>query len=233
MRHEGDVSNRIAVVAMLLASTCGGATGGSTVSPEPDPLSAGSMERHFEEAEAMRAAAQRGEADTVRQLAASFADRMAQSTYPQRWGPGVERLEAVLRAATEEATANESAVLVAEVGASCGACHADHDVPVRVDWPIEPDPEHRMDTFAFATELLWLGLIVPSDPAWERGAEAYHAALRCEDFESVELGPYHVSLCSSVKATGGAVLGAADARARQRAFADVVSTCAGCHSAPD
>ena len=190
------------------------------------------MERHFEEADAMRMAAVRGEADTVREVATSFAARVSESTYPQPWAPSVERLEAVLARASAVDGAAQSAALVAEVGASCGGCHADNDVPVAVDWPSEPSPEHRMDTFAYATELLWLGLIVPSEPAWERGAEAYHAALSCEDFESVSLGPYHVSLCSSVKATGASVVAAKDPIGKQRAFADVISTCAGCHG-PD
>lgn len=190
------------------------------------------MERHFEEADAMRTAAVRGEVDTVREVAASFAARVSESTYPQPWEPSVERLEAVLVRASALDDASRGALLVAEVGASCGSCHADNDVPVAVEWPTEPSPEHRMDTFAYATELLWLGLIVPSESAWERGANAYHAALSCEDFESVSLGPHHVSLCSSVKATGASVVAANDPLERQRAFADVVSTCAGCHGGP-
>ena len=187
------------------------------------------MERHFEEADAMRTAAVRGEVETVREVATAFAARVSEATYPQPWGPSVERLEAVLARASAVDEARRSADLVAEVGAACGSCHADNDVPVAVDWPSEPSPEHRMDTFAYATELLWLGLVVPSEPAWDRGAEAYHAALSCEDFESVSLGPYHVSLCSSVKATGASVVSAEDTAGRQRAFADVLMTCAGCH----
>ena len=224
--------SRIAPFALLAASTCAHGENGSTDEPAAapsQPLGSEAMERHFEEAEEMRTAALRGEVDTVREVAMEFAARVAESTYPERWGPSVERLETVLRAASSVNDQPKSARLVAEVGGSCGSCHQDNDVPVKVQWPLEPNPEHRMDTFAYSTELLWLGLIVPSNEAWERGAKAYHAALSCEDFESVSLGPYHVSLCSSVKATGAAVLKAKDPAARERAFAEVASTCAGCH----
>ncbi len=187
------------------------------------------MERHFEEAEELRTAALRGEVDTVREVAIAFSARIAESTYPQPWGPNVERLEHVLAEASKVDDVKKSAGLVAEVGASCGSCHRDHEVPVERNWPLEPDPEARMDTFAFATELLWLGLIVPSDEAWERGANAYHAALSCEGFESVPVGPYHVSQCSSVRATGASVVKAKGDAARSRAYADVVLHCAGCH----
>ncbi|MCR9164361.1 MAG: hypothetical protein ACE37F_07005 [Nannocystaceae bacterium] len=226
------MAHRTLPVALLLVCSCAHEERGEVQAPA-QPLSAASMERHFEEADAMRAAAVRGEADTVREVATAFAARISESTYPQPWGPSVQRLETVLARASTVEGAAQSAGLVAEVGASCGGCHADNDVPVAVDWPSEPSPEHRMDTFAYATELLWLGLIVPSDAAWERGAQAYHAALSCEDFEAVSLGPHHVSLCSSVKATGASVVTANDAAGRQRAFADVVSTCAGCHGAAD
>ncbi len=187
------------------------------------------MERHFEEAEALRTAALRGEVDTVREVAFAFSARVAESTYPQPWAPNVERLELVLTKAANVDDVKTSAGLVAEVGASCGSCHRDHEVPVSRDWPLEPNPEHRMDIFAYATELLWLGLIVPSDEAWARGAEAYHAALSCEGFESVPVGPYHVSQCSSARATGASVLSADGDVARSRAYADVVLHCAGCH----
>lgn len=221
---------RLPLLALLAAGTCAHGEGGSSETPAPkQPLGPAAMERHFEEAEEMRSAALRGEVDTVREVANAFAARMSESTYPEPWGPAVERLENVLRAATTVDDATKSAGLIAEVGASCGNCHAANEVPVKLDWPIEPDPEHRMDTFAYSTELLWLGLIVPSNEAWERGAEAYHAALSCEDFESITLGPFHDSLCSSVKATGSAVIHAKTPDARERAFADVVSTCAGCH----
>ncbi len=230
--------SRIAPLVLLVASNCGHTETAPTETPQPStqpnqPLSPAAMERHFEEAEEMRSAALKGEVDTVREVATQFAARMSESTYPEPWGPSVERLENVLHAASEVDDQSKSAGLIAEVGGSCGGCHADNDVPVKLKWPIEPDPEHRMDTFAYSTELLWLGLIVPSGEAWERGAEAYHAALSCEDFESVSLGPFHASLCSSVKATGASVLQAKDALARQRAFADVVSTCAGCHGQAD
>lgn len=190
------------------------------------------MERHFEEAEEIRTAALRGEVDTVREVSVAFAARVAESTYPEPWAPSVTRLEHVLQAAAEVDDMRKGAALVGEVGASCGGCHRDHEVPVERRWPLEPDPEHRMDSFAYATELLWLGLVVPSDEAWARGADAYHAALSCEDFESVPVGPYHVSQCSSVRATGASVLGARDDAARARAFADVVLHCASCHGKP-
>jgi mono/diheme cytochrome c family protein len=190
------------------------------------------MERHFEEADEIRTAALRGEVETVREVSVAFAARVAEATYPEPWADSVTRLEQVLGAATSVDDMRKGAGLVAEVGASCGSCHREHDVPVKRAWPLEPDPEHRMNTFAYATELLWLGLVVPSDEAWSRGAEAYHAALSCEDFDAVPVGPYHMGQCSSLRATGATVVGAKDDAARTRAFADVVQHCASCHGAP-
>lgn len=178
----------------------------------------------------MRRAVFRGEVDTVREVAVAFAARVAESTYPQPWGPSVERLEDVLAVAGTAGDVRKSASLIGEIGASCGGCHREHSVPVERAWPLEPDPEHRMDTFDYATELLWLGLVVPSDEAWARGADAYHAALSCEGFESVPMGPEHVSACSSIRATGASVLRAGDDASRSRAFADVLLHCAGCHA---
>lgn len=222
---------RFAALAVLAVCTCAHDPQPTVEAPESGPpLGVATMERHFEEAQEMRMAAFRGEVDTVREVAVQFAARVAESTYPEPWGPEVERLEAVLAAAATVDDVRKSASLLAEVGASCGGCHREHRVPVQRAWPIEPDPEHRMDTFDYATELLWLGLIVPSNEAWSRGADAYHAALSCEGFESVPVGPEHVSACSSTRATGAAVLSARDDASRSRAFADVVLHCAGCHA---
>ncbi|MGH1345105.1 MAG: hypothetical protein ACRBN8_26325 [Nannocystales bacterium] len=224
---------RFAVIAVLAVCTCAHGEPEPVQPPtaEPEqPLSTASMEHHFEEADEMRRAAFRGEVDTVREVAKAFGARVAESTYPQPWGPAVERLEGVLAAAATVDDVRSTASLIGEVGASCGACHRENNVPVEREWPIEADPEHRMDTFDYATELLWLGLIVPSDEAWGRGADAYHAALSCEGFESVPVGPVHMSACSSARATGASVVRAGDEASRSRAFADVVLHCAGCHS---
>lgn len=222
---------RLALIASLTLCTCAHDEPVPLETPATaQPLSTGSMEHHFEEADEMRRAAFRGEVETVREVAVAFAARISEATYPQPWGPAVGRLERVLTAAATVQDVRSSASLIAEVGASCGGCHREHNVPVERAWPLEPDPQHRMDTFDYSTELLWLGLIVPSDEAWARGADAYHAALSCEGFESVPVGPVHVSACSSTRVTGASVLRAEDDASRRRAFADVVLHCAGCHS---
>ncbi|MBV1856955.1 MAG: hypothetical protein KUG77_00995, partial [Nannocystaceae bacterium] len=122
------MSSRFAALALLAICTC-------AHDEQPplrqarataQPLGAATMEHHFEEADALRRAAFRGELDTVREVATGFGARVAGSTYPQLWGPPVERLERVLGVAARVSDVRESASVVAEVGAACGACHREH-----------------------------------------------------------------------------------------------------------
>ncbi len=202
-------------------------------SPREDPMTptppGARMEAHFEDAAQIRDALLRGEPDTVSELSEAFAERLQAGGHPESWNPGVAALLAAAEAARDAPDLERASMAVAKMAGTCGACHRELEIDAGVEWPLEPDPASRMDTFRYAVDSLWRGLLVPSDEAWKMGADAYAAALSCEGFEGTELGPAHASSCGRIRTTAAAVQRASKRIDREVAVADVTRVCAGCH----
>lgn len=147
---------------------------------------------------------------------------------PMRW----EAREAARARTTEEAARG-----AAEIARTCGDCHEANDVGLAdrftTGGPPPPGSTGRhMAGLAWASRLLWDGLVGPSDLTWYTGAEGL-----------IELGALPEGLETAVPATdveaaserlrdlGRAGTSIDDPQARVELLAEVWEECSACHAA--
>src|SRR6185295_1100568 len=95
------------------------------------------------------------------------------------WRGFVERMQEVAGRIKDSTLISRAAAATADLGVSCGLCHQQRGGP-RASKETDPGEgtsvESRMRRHVWATERLWEGLYVPSDDAWNAGAQALSTA---------------------------------------------------------
>lgn len=148
----------------------------------------------------------------------------------------VNQMRQYARQASNAVDISEAAVATARMAATCGECHRMHGpgplfrgrgVP-----PIEREGVDRaMQRHVWGAARLWEGLIGPSDSAWVAGARTLLDAPlapeeitdRPADYRAVQ------DYQRRVRELGRQAVEASYVQQRTRLFADLISTCAGCH----
>ncbi len=176
-----------------------------------------------------------GDVARLRVLAEALAEEEPASGMPG----GSEGLrEKVREAARRAAEASEPAVAahsVAQLAASCGACHLANDGTLgerlHVTTPSLAAPAARhSDYMAWASTLLWNGLLGPSERQWRTGAGALVGS---DAFPPPRAG--HVPRDEVARAAarlqdlGADAVVAPDADARADALGRIWTVCADCH----
>lgn len=208
-----------------------------TGGPEPfmGSPTRGQMITHFDLAVDARSHAIAGDLEAFRRAAGEL-----EALEPARDLPaevllqlGPMRWEA--RQATMARSPDEAARAAAEIARTCGDCHAANGVPLDERFtvggpPPAGSPGRHMAGLAWASRLLWDGLIGPSDRMWFVGAEGL-----------VELGALPEGLRTTIpdaelevssnrlRALGRRATTVRDAQTRVELLADVWATCASCH----
>jgi len=160
-----------ALVFVVLAASC---------SSRPEPYmgspSRGQMLTHFDLALEARGHAIGGDLERFRDVMEDLADLEPADDLgadiilqlgPMRW----EAREGALAENTAEA-----AVASAKLARTCGDCHVANDVPLGERFTIGGPPpagttQRHMGGLAWASRLLWDGLVGPSDETWFTGSE--------------------------------------------------------------
>jgi len=159
----------LAVVALL---------GGCANRPDPymGSPTRGQMLSHFDLALEARGHVIFGELDDFRRVSAELAELEPARDLPAeillQLGP--MRWEARLGARAR--TPEDAARAGAEIARTCGDCHAANDVPLADRFTLGGPPPagttgRHMAGLAWASRLLWDGLVGPSDRTWYTGAE--------------------------------------------------------------
>ena len=206
--------------------------------PKPDAPPPGSpldrvMKAHFKDALLIREAVIRGTPEDASNPATVITEIQNLDALPAGWREFVERMQQTARRITNSTSTAQAAAAAADLGVSCGMCHQRLGGPKAVD---EPAPaagttiESRMKRHAWATERLWEGLYVPSSAAWDTGAKGLdttpfpkevlkdggvHARSAAGDFARV------AARASTKKTT----------EERAALYAELLTTCGGCHQA--
>ena len=222
-----------AAAGILTALTLSACAGG----PEPFEGSPtrGQMLSHFELALEAREEAIGGDLEGFRRTAAALAElgpardlpaEVLLQLGPMRW----EAREAA-RARTPEAAAAGAA----RIAQTCGDCHEANDVGLADRFTLGGPPPagstgRHMAGLAWASRLLWDGLVGPSDRTWYTGAEGLiELGALPEGLERV-VAPAAVTEASiRLRQLGQQATLARDASARVEVLGDIWSTCAGCH----
>lgn len=201
-----------------------------------DPARAALMKAHYHEAIAIQDAVIRGDLAAVTPAAAALAKAPAPAGLPVVAAPHATALKDAASRAAAATTLSAASNEVASMFATCGACHG--AVGTRPGLPV-PSPAApggvvgHMRDHQRAIDQMMQGLVLPSAALWRQGAEGLKAA----PLRRAEL-PRDAALTREVIAAEQRVHGMADEAiatteptARARQYAQILTTCAECHSA--
>ncbi|MCA9619725.1 MAG: hypothetical protein KC731_11950 [Myxococcales bacterium] len=204
-----------------------------TEAPPPGSLRAKLMRSHFEETVAIRHAVIAGDIRHAIKPAAALADLKGLETLPKLWQDGVQRLTAASRRISESADLQEVAAATADIARACGACHASVSGPkakLTDPPPAGTTMKERMARHHWGTQRMWEGLFVPSEEAWKAGVDALGADVFPKN-EVSKGGVHAVSAASRFISLVDKAKTAKTSQQRGDVYAQVLSTCAPCHSA--
>ena len=226
--------------AWLVTMSFGSLARASACAGRPEPFMGsperGQMITHFDLALEARDLAIVGDLPAFRAAAEDLAGLQPARDLPDalwlQFGP--MRWEA--RAAADAGSVEEAARGAAEIARTCGDCHEANAVDLGSRFTLGGPPpagseRRHMAGLAWASRLMWDGLVGPSERTWYVGAEGL-----------VELGalpegiegrvPHHEVEAASerLRGLGGAAAEAVTAAERVDVLADVWSGCAGCHA---
>lgn len=225
----------LAVITAVITAALTACGGSPEAPPGPPPETlATHMRIHFAHAIALREVVVAGDLS----LLAIPADALGRDTghpdLPPSAAPFVERMNLAARRAGDARTLGQATAAVADVAATCGACHGVHGVTLAPSAPDALsetiDAEGHMQRHHWAAAKLWDGLVRPSWEDWKTGADALsEAPLFPEHLTAGGAGPETAPLIAALHDAGRRAL-SVEAEGRAAVFADVIATCAGCHS---
>jgi cytochrome c553 len=223
-----------ALIALaLLVAGCGGSTPPTEEVPgATSEWFVGHMADHFGHVRAVEQAIVRGDLEAAQAPARWLVDHQPLTDLPE----GSARYLAEIRNSASGVASTDNignaAVATATMVAACGGCHvATGATPAMPDvtWPAAEGITGHMREHEQAVELMYEGLIAPSDELWTKGAEMLRVSpLAGEDLPQ--------ELSDDVKASGARVhemadraMAAADTGVKIAVYAELIGRCASCH----
>jgi cytochrome c553 len=191
------------------------------------------MREHFAKGAAMRDAVIRADLEGVREPAKWLAEH-PQDDLPAVAEPNIREMQ---RLAAEVAAAKDlpqAAHGVARLAAACGACHTAIEVTptLMAALPRKEDTTlaGHMRKHYRAADLLYRGLIVPSEHSWKVGSEALTGdPVELELRPGAAAKPEIEALAKRLHGLAEEAGKAADAKARSEVYGRMLETCADCH----
>ncbi len=222
----------------LLLLACGGSPEAPVAEEAPPPESVQRhMFTHYAHAIALREVVVSGNLSLLDRPTDGLGDHEQHAALPPSAAPFVERMNHAARRAGDARTLQQASHAVAEVALACGACHAAHDTqlaPSPMGPPTEAaDHQGHMQRHHWATAKLWDGLVRPSWQDWKTGADALSEhQLEPQHLEPFGAGPETAPLIDRLHQIGRLAVeaNAAGQDTRAAVFAELIGTCAGCHT---
>lgn len=191
------------------------------------------MTTHFVATSVMLATLVRGDLDGYHGAAAAVAK---EGEHGPPWGRSTTIKDIAIRAG-EATTVRDAADALAELGVACGDCHRSQGGP-KLDIGAPPSAvttgSLRMARHRWAGEKLWQGLMQPSDTAWKTGSEVFaNAPLVLDAVDAEAPMPKQLdafTLAARASAIAREASTATTSTERRRLFAELHTTCAGCHA---
>jgi hypothetical protein len=189
------------------------------------------MEDHFTRVRAVEEAVIRGDLEGAKVPAQWIADHQETAGLPA----GTEaKVTAVKDAAKSVATAADipaAAKGAAELVGACGDCHVAANVkahmPLVMLGEAKPGKAMHMAEHQQAVDMLYRGLVAPSDADWTKGAEALKtAALGAKEMPEAKDA---IAAEKNVHKIAEAASKAADRQAKVAAYGELIGGCATCH----
>jgi len=224
----------VLLLTILVAASCERraqtpppATGGG---PSPESSSVERrMAEHFVATSVMREALVHGDLDGFARAAAIIATESDSTT------PSTKVRDAASRA-REAKTLDAAANALGELGLACASCHREHGGPKAVPGEApeaKKGIEAQMARHRWAAEVMWQGLISPSDEAWSKGTEVFATAplvTSAVDPKAETAAQLSVlGVATRAHFLGEAAREAYTPEARAKALGEIYATCAECH----
>lgn len=222
----------IAGVGLLLA---GGACVARPAPHEGSPTR-GQMISHFDYAVEARGAAIAGDVDAFRRAADALAELAPARDLPAEVMLQLGPMRWEAREGTRAETPEEAAMAAARIAETCGTCHTANDIPLGDRFTLGGPPPagsvgRHMGGLAWASRLLWDGLVGPSDRTWFTGAEGLVELGALPEGMRPMLPTGDVAVYAArLRQLGGRATLTRDPQERVEVLGEIWATCAGCHT---
>lgn len=197
------------------------------------PRSEREMRTHFQDALAVRRAVVAGKPEDASRYAMLLALSPSGPELPAAWIALAQRMQVDARRIARAKSATQAAAATADLAADCGRCHAKLGGPKLASPALPTDEstlESRMRRHQWASERLWEGLAVPSNEAWQRGAQGLG-----ENPFPLEISRADSKAVRDAANDFTALVGSAPTRItteeRVALYAELLVTCGACHRA--
>jgi cytochrome c553 len=237
MAHRLSVGLMILSVAFAV-SACGSsapppAEQPAAVAPaQPSVDTAARMAGHFGKVRELEAAVIRGDLEAAKAAAQWIAEHQEAAGFPAGTESYATATRNAARAVAASASLGNAGVAAAFAVAACGECHAAAKVTPKMPEvsapPALPGTAALMLAHQYAVDLMYRGLVGPSEPLWKQGAEALKgSALRDKDL--AKASKEIVASETRVREIAGRAAQAADTGSRIAIYGELIGGCATCH----
>jgi hypothetical protein len=219
-------------------SACGGsapppAEKSTAAAPaQPSVDSAVRMADHFGKVRELEEAIIRGDLESAKAAAQWIADHQDAAGLPAGTESYVTATRTAARAVAASASLGNAGVAAAFAVAACGECHAAAKVTPKMPDASAPPAvagaAAHMRAHQYAVDLLYRGMVGPSDTMWTQGAEALKGS-PLTDKELTKASKEIVASEKRVHELAGRAAQAADAGSRIAIYGELIGGCASCH----
>jgi mono/diheme cytochrome c family protein len=245
------VTVRVLVCSLLVLAVggCAASQSESTVqraNPEPesrDLTPSDTMWHHFIDVAKARDAVIAGKLEAVRPPMRRIAAGDYGASVRPEWNYGLHKMQQEAARAAQAPDLAQASQAVAAVTGHCGACHRTlGGGPNMQGQPEGYEPyghegvSAAMDKLVWAADEMWLGITIPHDPAWVRGAEALVSAQSAvaSDEPSAEPSAKDAEIDRAIeelRAVGERAAKVTAPSEMQTLYGELIARCGTCHSA--
>lgn len=198
------------------------------------PSVAKHMKDHFTRGSEIRNAVIAGELATAKKHAQWMAEHQLSEDLPDDWKPHVIALQDAAKQVLDATDLDAAAKYAAQMSRACGSCHAKLGGP---EFKLGQAPAGgsgpgaHMQRHQWAAERMWDALTVPSEEAWQKGAELMaDAPLTPEVLQGAQSVPSATTeLAKEVHDLAEAARADRHPDKWQAAYGRFLATCAECH----
>ena len=199
---------------------------------QPSVDTADRMAGHFGKVRELEEAIVRGDLESAKEAAQWIAEQQEVAGLPVGTESYVTSTKNAARAVAASASLGNAGVAAAFAVAACGECHAAAKVTPKMPEvsppPTRPGVAANMFVHKYAVDLMYRGMVGPSETLWKQGAEVLKGSpLRENDLTKVP--EEIVAFETRVHELAGRAAQAADAGARIAIYGELIGSCASCH----
>jgi hypothetical protein len=239
MTHRLPVGSMILSVAFAV-SACGGSAPPAAEKPaaaaaaQPSVDTAARMADHFGKVRELEQAVVRGDLESAKAAAQWIAEHQDAAGLPAGTESYVTTTRNAARAVAVSASLNNAGVAAAFAVDACGECHAAAKVTPKLPEVIAPPalatPAGHMAAHQYAVDLMYRGMVAPSEALWKQGAEVLKGS-PLSDKDLAKASKEVVASEARVHDLAGRAALAVDAGSRIAIYGELLGGCASCHAA--